>query len=140
MDRTFLMIKPRAVAEHLVGGIVTAIEEAGFEIIGLVSRRLRRDEAAILYEAHVGKPFYEPLVAYMTEGPVIGLVLAAPDAIAAARKLVGATDPEKAEPGTIRALYGKTVQMNAVHACDSSERFERESGIFFGDCPRAVTA
>ncbi len=140
MDRTFLLIKPRAVGERLVGGIVTAIEEAGFEIVALASRRLTRDEAAILYEAHVGKPFYEPLVDYMTAGPVIGLMLEAPDAISAARALVGATDPEKAEPGTIRALYGESVQKNAVHACDSPERFERESGIFFDDCPRAVTA
>ncbi len=138
METTFLMIKPRAVADGLVGEIIAALEDGGFAIAGVASRRLTVEEASGLYEAHVGKPFFGALVEFMTSGVSIGILLHAPDAIAALRRLVGATKPSEAEPGTIRARFGKDLQQNAVHACDSAERVERESGFYFGDCPRAV--
>ena len=138
MARTFLMVKPRAVAEGLVGEIVTVIERAGFEIVGVASRRLTRAEAARFYGVHQGKPFFEGLVAHVTSGLTVGLMLEAPDAVAALRRIVGATDPAEALPGTIRALFGRSVRENAVHASDSPESVAVESELFFGDCPRTL--
>ena len=121
------MIKPRAVAEGLVG-----------EIVGVASRRLTVSEAERFYDVHRGKPFFERLVAFVTSGPAVGLMLEAPDAVAALRRAVGATDPREAEPGTIRAAYGRSVTENAVHASDSPASVLLESAIFFDDCPRAL--
>jgi nucleoside-diphosphate kinase len=138
MARTFLMIKPRAVSEGLTGEIVAAIEREGFAIVGVASRRLTRAEAERLYGVHRGKPFFERLVALASSGPTVGLMLEAQDAVAALRAAVGATDPAEAAPGTIRALFGKNITENAVHASDSPESVRLESGIFFDDCPRAL--
>jgi nucleoside-diphosphate kinase len=138
MSRTFLLIKPSAVASGKVGGIISAIESAGFEIVGLTSKRMTRDEAKRFYDVHEGKDFYEPLLDYMTSGLTVGLILDADDAVALLRKTVGATDPAKAEEGTIRAQFGETLRRNAVHASDSPGRVEHEAGIYFGDCPRAT--
>jgi len=140
MDRTFLMIKPRAVAEGLTGEIVAAIERAGFVIVGVASRRLNADEAERFYDVHREKPFYERLVAFVSSGPTVGIMLEAADAVPALRKVVGATDPAEAAPGTIRAAYGKSITENAVHASDSPENVVFESAFFFDDCPRAVVA
>jgi nucleoside-diphosphate kinase len=140
MDRTFLMVKPRAVAEGLTGEIIAAIEREGFKIVGIASRRLTVDEAERLYGVHRGKPFYEPLIEFMTSGPTVGIMLEAADAVSALRRAVGETDPAEAAPGTIRAVYGKTIRENAVHASDSSENVILESAFFFGDCPRALFA
>jgi nucleoside-diphosphate kinase len=138
METTFLIVKPRALAEGHVGGIVTELERAGFEILGVASRRLTRDEAAGLYGVHEGKPFFEGLVEFMTSGLSVGLVLRAPGAVALLREVVGATDPGEAAPGTIRALYGTSVRENAVHAADSPDRVEFESSFYFGDCARTL--
>lgn len=138
MARTFLMVKPRAVADGLVGEIVALIERAGFEIVGVASRRLTRDEAVRFYSMHDGRPFFDGLVAFVTSGLTVGLMLEAPDAVAALRRIVGATDPAEALPGTVRALYGKSVRENAVHASDSPESVALESNLFFGDCPRTL--
>jgi nucleoside-diphosphate kinase len=138
MARTFLMVKPRAVAEGLVGQIVAAIERGGFRIVGVVSRRLTTSEAERFYGVHRGKPFYERLVAFVTSGPTLGIMLEAPEAVSALRAAVGATDPAEAAPGTIRALYGKNITENAVHASDSPENVAFESAFFFDDCPRAL--
>jgi nucleoside-diphosphate kinase len=134
------MIKPRAVAEGLTGRIVSAVEGGGFTIVGIASRKLTRDEAERFYGVHRGKPFFDRLVAFVTSGLTVGLALEAPDAVPALRKLVGATDPGEAEPGTIRAAYGKTITENAVHASDSPENVVFESAFFFDDCPRALVA
>lgn len=138
MSRTFLLIKPSAVKAGKVGGIILVLETAGFGIIGLTSKRMTREEAARFYDVHEGKDFYEPLMDYMTSGLTVGMVLEAEDAVALLRKTVGATDPAKAEAGTIRALFGDTLRRNAVHASDSPGRVEHEAGIYFGDCPRAT--
>jgi len=140
METTFLIVKPRAFAEGHVGGIVTELERDGFEILGVASRRLTREEAAGLYDVHEGKLFFEPLLDFMTSGTTIGLMLRAHDAVAKLRALVGATDPAESAPRTIRALYGNSKTENAVHASDSPERVERESSFYFGDCARALNS
>lgn len=140
MDRTFLMIKPSAVEAGQVGGIIDAVERAGFGILGIASRRLTRAEAEVFYDVHAGKDFFEPLVSYVTSGMTVGLMLEATDAVAQLRKTVGATDPAAAAPGTIRAAFGESLQRNAVHASDSPERVEYESAVYFGDCRRTITS
>ena len=132
------MVKPRAVSERLTGEILAAIERAGFVIVGIVSRRLTVEEAERFYGVHRGKPFFERLVEFVTSGPTVGIMLEAEDAVAALRRTVGATDPAKAEAGTIRAEYGKSITENAVHASDSPENVAFESAFFFDDCSRAL--
>lgn len=139
MDRTFLIIKPHAVREGASGDVLAMIERAGFSIVGIASRRLTPDEAARLYDVHAGKHFFEGLVELISAGPSIAVMLEAPDAVASLRRLVGATDPADAAPGTIRARFGRDKSLNAVHASDSPERVDHESALYFGDCPRAIT-
>jgi nucleoside-diphosphate kinase len=138
-ELAFLMIKPCAVSDGHIGEVVAALERAGFTILGMASRRLTREEAGRLYDVHEGKPFFEPLVEFITSGMTVGLLLSGPG-IPALRKLIGATDPAKAETGTIRALYGRSLRENAVHASDSTERIEHEARFYFEDCPRTLTA
>ena len=135
----FLMIKPCAVSDGHIGDIVAAVEGAGFSIVGIASRRLTPDEACLLYDVHEGKPFFGPLIDFITSGMTVGLLLSGPG-VPALRKLIGATDPAHASPGTVRALYGRNLRENAVHASDSSERIEYEAGFYFKDCPRTLTA
>lgn len=140
MDRTFLMVKPGAVAEGLTGEIIAAVEREGFTIAGVASRRLTKGEAERFYGVHRGKPFFDRLVESVTSGPTVGIMLEAPDAVARLRKAVGVTDPAEAELGTIRAAYGRSITENAVHASDSAENVRFESAFFFEDCPRALFA
>lgn len=134
----FLMIKPCAVEDRHIGDIVSALERAGFSIAGIASRRLTAPEASLLYDVHEGKPFFAPLVDFITSGMTVGLLLSGPG-IPALRELIGATDPAEAKPGTIRALYGRSLRENAVHASDSIERIEHEARFYFEDCPRTLT-
>ena len=138
MDRTFLVIKPHAVREGASGEVLAMIERAGFSVVGIASRLLTREEAARLYDVHAGQYFFERLVGVLTSGPSIGVLLEAPDAVSSLRKLVGATDPADAAPGTIRARFGRDKNTNVVHASDSPERVASESAVYFGDCPRAI--
>jgi nucleoside-diphosphate kinase len=138
MQRTFLMVKPRAVREAKTGLILAAVEEAGFKIVGLASRRMSRDEAGRFYDVHVGKPFFDALVEFITSGQAVGVMLERDDAVRKLREVVGATDPSKAAPGTIRARFGSSLTENAVHASDSPERVGAESSVFFSDCGRAI--
>ncbi len=132
------MVKPRAVREGLTGPILAELEKGGFRLVGLASRRLTSDEARIFYDVHAGKYFFDSLVEYVTSGMTVGVLLEAPDAVAALRAFIGATEPDKAEPGTIRARFGRSRSQNAVHASDSPERVIHESAIHFGDCPRTI--
>jgi nucleoside-diphosphate kinase len=134
------MIKPNAVAQGLVGEILSAVERTGFRIVAVASRTLTTDEAAGIYDVHAGKPFFEPLIRFVTSGPSVGLILEAPDAVVRLRETVGATDPAEAHPGTIRASYGKSIRENAVHAADSPGRFTHESTIYFGSSTWSDTA
>ncbi len=130
MELTLLIIKPDATAKRAIGDIISMVEDK-FEIRGIIMKTLSREEAEKFYAVHRGKPFYNSLVEFMTSGPVVGLLLAGEDAIRRLREVVGATDPSKAAPGTIRAKFGTDIQRNAVHASDSKESAEYEIPFFF---------
>lgn len=132
MQRTYVMIKPDAVARGLAGRIISRFEDVGLNIERLEYGTLRRDQAEANYAEHVGRPFYEGLVSYVTSGPVVKMVLAGPEAVALCRKLIGATNPAEAAPGTIRGDFGMELDANLVHGSDSPASAEREIGIFFG--------
>jgi len=131
VERTLSIIKPDAVAASHAGAILSMIEEAGFRILGARMLRLRPEQAREFYGVHRGKPFYESLVAFMTEGPVIVLALERENAIAALREAMGATDPSVAAAGAIRARFGVSIERNAIHGSDSPETAEAELRFFF---------
>jgi len=131
-QKTYCMIKPDAVARGLVGRIVARFEEVGLEIERLELGLVTPEQAAANYAEHEGKPFYAGLVEYITSGPVVKMVLVGPDAVPVVRKLMGATNPKDAAPGTIRGDFGLTLDANIVHGSDSPESAEREIAIFFG--------
>lgn len=126
------MIKPDAVARGQVGRIVARFEEVGLTIERMELQQLTREQAAANYAEHEGKPFYEGLVSYITSGPVVKMVLSGEGAVATCRKLMGATNPAEAAPGTIRGDFGLTIDANVIHGSDSVASAEREVGIFFG--------
>jgi nucleoside-diphosphate kinase len=132
MERTFVMIKPDAVARGLAGRIVSRFEDAGLTIERMEMATLTREQAGRNYAEHEGKPFYDGLVEYVTSGPVVKMVISGEGAVAICRKLIGATDPAEAAPGTIRGDLGLVLDANLVHGSDSVESAERETGIFFG--------
>ena len=132
---TFSIIKPNAVRTGKTGPILSMINEGGFEIaIKMVQMTIQQAEA--FYEVHRGKPFFEELVDFMTSGPVVVLILMHDNAVNEFRKLIGATDPDKAEQGTIRRNFGVSVKMNAIHGSDNDENAIRESNFFFSDIER----
>ena len=133
LERTFSIVKPDAVARNLVGEIYSRFEKAGLKIIASRMLLLSEEQAAGFYAEHDGKPFYEDLCAYMRSGPVMIQVLEGEDAILVNRKLMGATDPKEAEPGTIRADFAESIDANAVHGSDSEKSAEREIAFFFSD-------
>lgn len=133
---TFSIIKPNAVRTGKTGPILSRINEAGFEITALKMTRITRDQAEGFYGVHKGKPFYEGLVDFMSSGPIVVMILRHDNAVEEFRKVIGSTDPNKAEPGTIRKLYGVSVQMNAVHGSDSDENAIKESAYFFSSIER----
>jgi nucleoside-diphosphate kinase len=128
---TFSMIKPRAVQECHVGEIIHEIEKAGFTIVGMKMVRLTEEKAKAFYKEHEGKSFFADLVAKMSSGPIIAMALQRENGVQKMRDTVGATNPEKASPGTIRALFGKSVSENAIHASDSLPSATREVEFFF---------
>lgn len=130
-QKTFCMIKPDGVARGLVGRIVSRIEDVGLTIERMELGMVTPEQAAANYAEHAGKPFYEGLVAYVTSGPVVKMVLSGPGAVGIVRKLMGATDPKDAAPGTIRGDFGLSLDANIVHGSDSPESAEREIAIFF---------
>ncbi len=131
-DRTFVMIKPDAVARCAVGQIISRFESEGFAILKIEMKRLSREEAERFYEPHRGKDFYGRLVDFITSGPVVGILLEKENAVPVARAIIGATDPKEAERNTIRWQLGTDITHNAVHGSDSPENVLREAGIFFG--------
>ena len=135
-DYTFSIIKPNAVRTGKTGPILSMINEAGFEIAAMRMVRLTKPQAESFYSVHKGKPFYEGLVEFMTSGPVVVMILRHENAVEQFRKLIGATDPSKAEPGTIRKLFAVSVQMNAVHGSDSVENAAIEANFFFSKVER----
>jgi nucleoside-diphosphate kinase len=135
-DFTFSIIKPNAVRTGKTGPILAMINEAGFEIAAMRMVRLTKRQAESFYSIHKGKPFFEGLIEFMTSGPVVVMILRHENAVEQFRKLIGSTDPSKAEPGTIRKLYAVSVQMNAVHGSDSVENAAIEANFFFSGIER----
>jgi len=133
LETTFLMVKPDAVQRGLIGNIITKMEEKGLRLVALKMIQIDEDTASEHYAEHEGKDFYEPLLEYITSGPVVAMALKGNSAISIVRTLVGKTDPKEASPGTIRGDHGIDIGRNIVHAADSKESAERELGIFFDD-------
>jgi nucleoside-diphosphate kinase len=131
MERTLALIKPEIVRAKNTGKIIDMIEAHGFNIVGMFKVQLPEELAQEFYGVHKSKPFFGELVSNITSGPLIALMLEKDNAIADWRKLMGATDPVKAEAGTIRKLFGKDISFNAVHGSDAAETAKFELGLFF---------
>jgi nucleoside-diphosphate kinase len=132
-DKTYVMLKPDAVANGHIGEIVSRFERVGLRIERMELAQVSAEQAAANYAEHEGKPFYNGLIEYITSGPVVKMVLAGTDAVGIARKLMGATNPREAAPGTIRGDFGLVMDANVIHGSDSPESAEREIAIFFGE-------
>jgi nucleoside-diphosphate kinase len=130
-QKTYLMLKPDAVANGRVGEIVTRIERVGLKLERLELSSVTPEQASANYAEHEGKPFYQGLIDYITSGPVVKMVVSGPEAVAVARKLMGATNPKEAAPGTIRGDFGLVMDANVIHGSDSPESAKREIAIFF---------
>jgi nucleoside-diphosphate kinase len=131
MEKTLLIIKPDAVKKNLTGKILKQITDAGFKIIGMKMLWLNKEEGGKFYEIHKGKDFYDWLVNFISSGPIVVACLVAPEAAPKLREVVGATDPKKAAPNTVRNLYGTSVGENVVHASAPDENPQREIDFFF---------
>jgi nucleoside-diphosphate kinase len=130
-NRTFTMVKPDAVANKNTGAILDVIIKAGFKIIAMKQLQLSPQMAGAFYEVHKARPFYGELVKYMSSGPLVAVILEKENAIEDFRKLIGATDPAKAEKGTIRAMFAKSIDANAIHGSDSDANAKIEGDFFF---------
>jgi nucleoside-diphosphate kinase len=135
-NRTFTMIKPDAVANGYTGGILKMINDAGFRIVAMKYTQLTKDAAGKFYEVHKERPFYGELVDYMSAGPIVAAILEKNNAVADFRTLIGATDPTKADEGTIRKIYAKSIAANAVHGSDSDENAQIEGDFYFSKLER----
>ncbi len=131
IERTFSIIKPDAVGAGHAGAILSRLEKAGFRIVALQMRRLTRGEAEGFYHVHVERPFFGSLCTFMSSGPCITMVLERESAIAHLRETMGATDPAKADPGTIRKEFASSIEKNAIHGSDAPETARFEIGYFF---------
>ncbi len=131
-DITFTMIKPGAVKNEHIGEILAMINQAGFHIVSLKMMRLSKESASKFYAVHKDKPFFESLIDFMSSGPIVAAILQKENY----RKLIGATDPAKAEEGTIRKKFAQSIQKNAVHGSDSDETAQWESSFFFPEIER----
>jgi nucleoside-diphosphate kinase len=131
LNRTLAILKPDCVEKNIQGKVIQQILDAGFKIKGMRLLQLTRESAQKFYEVHREKGFYNDLVAYMTSGPVIPMALEKDNAVADFRKLIGATNPEKADAGTIRKLYAESIERNIVHGSDSDENAAKEIAHFF---------
>lgn len=133
---TFSIIKPNAIRTGKTGPILSMINEGGFEISAMKLVHITFRQAEMFYMVHKGKPFFDDLVEFMISGPVVVMILKHENAVDEFRKIIGSTDPVKAEQGTIRKTFGVSVKMNAIHGSDSDENAERESNFFFPEIER----
>jgi nucleoside-diphosphate kinase len=139
LERTLSIVKPDGVARNLIGDVYRRFEQAGLRIIAARMLHLTTAQAETFYEVHRERPFYRDLVRYMSSGPVIAQVLEGEEAIARNRDIMGATDPKRAAPGTVRADLAESIEANVVHGSDAPETAAREIGFFFSGtdlCPR----
>ncbi|MFZ1744561.1 MAG: nucleoside-diphosphate kinase [Nitrospirales bacterium] len=132
-ERTLAIIKPDAVAKHAIGDIIRRYEEAELFPVAMKMMRLSKGVAEGFYAVHRERPFFNDLTTYMSSGPVVVVVLEGKDAVKTHRDLMGATDPKKADPGTIRAAHGASIEANAVHGSDSTENAQIEIRYFFAE-------
>ena len=135
-NRTFTMIKPDAVENGNIGGILEKINAGGFRIVSMKMTQLSRRDAEAFYAIHNERPFFADLVAYMTSGPIVAAILEKDNAVEDFRTLIGNTDPKKAEAGTIRALFATDISANAIHGSDSDENAAIEGNFFFSQRER----
>lgn len=135
VQRTFSFLKPESLQQRLVGEVVSRLERKGLILRKLRLHHISKTEAEELYKVHRGKPFFRELVEHVTTGPVVLMMVEGPNAVETLRKLVGATNPLLAEPGTIRGDLSTSITANIIHASDSVENAKREASIFFNDAP-----
>lgn len=138
LERTLSMVKPDATARDQIGAIVARLEGGGLKVVAARMTRLAADDAARFYAAHRERPFFESLIRFMCSGPIVALALEGEGAIAKNRELMGATDPAKAAPGTIRADFAESVEANAVHGSDSPQAAAVELAFFFPELAAAA--
>ncbi len=132
-QRTLVLLKPDAVNRRLMGELITRFEKKGLKIVGMKMLWVSKELAEKHYEVHRGKPFYDSLIDYITSAPIVAMVLEGDNAISVVRKMMGKTNGQEAEPGTIRGDYSMSVQNNLVHGSDSEENAKREIELFFSD-------
>ena len=139
LERTFSIVKPDGVARNLIGQVLSRFEKAGLKVVAARMQHLSQRDAEGFYAVHAARPFFKDLVKYMTSGPVLLQVLEGENAIAKNREIMGATDPKKAAPGTIRADLAQSIEANTVHGSDAPETAAKEISYFFREteiCPR----
>jgi nucleoside-diphosphate kinase len=139
METTLTILKPDSVAAGNTGKILDHLVQEGFVVRGLRLIRMTEAQARAFYEVHQERPFYRDLVSFMPSGPVVVAALQRTNAVAHLREVMGATDSQKAAPGTVRALYGTNIERNAIHGSDSPENAQREVGFFFSDSELLAT-
>lgn len=130
-EQTLSIIKPDAVGANRIGEVVALLERGGLQVVAMKMMHLTQQQAEAFYAVHKERSFYPELVEYMISGPVVVMALEGPDAVLANRQIMGATNPEEAQPGTIRAQFGRNIQENAVHGSDSVENGRKEVNFFF---------
>lgn len=135
-NRTFTMIKPDAFADGNTGGIISMIEKSGFKLVAAKLTKLTAETAGKFYAVHSERPFYNDLCAYMSSGPIVAVILEKENAVADFRTLIGATNPANAAEGTIRKIFAKSIEANAVHGSDSDENAAIEGAFFFSELER----
>ncbi|MBF2057386.1 MAG: nucleoside-diphosphate kinase [Cyanobacterium sp. T60_A2020_053] len=133
MERTFLMIKPDGVQRNLVGEVIKRLENKGFSLVGLKLMSVSRELAEKHYDVHKERPFFGDLVEFIISSPVVAMVWEGDGVVASARKIIGATNPLSAEPGTIRGDFGVSIGRNLIHGSDAIETAQREISLWFGD-------
>jgi len=131
LQRTFSIVKPDAVAKNATGAIVAMIQEAGFRILGMKMLEITKEQAEGFYAVHASKPFFNSLTGFMSSGPIVVMALEKENAIADLRKLMGATNPANAEPGTIRKKWAESIERNAIHGSDAEDTARFELSYFF---------
>lgn len=133
METTLVLLKPDAVQRGLVGEVTARLERTGLKIVGMKLMQVSPELAERHYGEHVGKPFFEPLVSFITSGPIVAMALGGPNAVAVVRKTMGATNPAESPAGTVRGDFGIDIGRNLVHGSDSADSAERELALFFDD-------
>ena len=132
-ERTLVLVKPDGVRRHLIGEVISRLEAKGLEIVAMQMLQMDKEMASKHYEEHLEKPFFNDLVTFITGGPLVAMAVEGDEAVSVVRTLMGATDPKKADRGTIRAEFGESIEQNAIHGSDSDENAKVEISFFFAE-------